>query len=160
MGFDADIRKKEERKIGELLAQVKPEDMIQYGLIPEFIGRLPAVVTLHELDEKALVEILTKPKNALVKQYKRLFEMEKVKLTFSDAALSAIAKEAMARTSGARALRAIIESSMLDIMYELPGQGNVKEVIVGEEVIEENEQPILVYETPDKKPQKKGSKSA
>lgn len=146
MGFDADIRKKEEKKIGEILAQSQPEDLLQYGLIPEFIGRLPAIVTLHELDEDALVKILTLPKNALLKQYGRLFDMENVKLTFSDAAISAVAKEAMEHASGARGLRAILERSMLDIMYELPGQKNIKELVISEEVITSGEQPILVYE--------------
>ena len=146
MGFDADIRKKEEKKIGEILAQTQPEDLLQYGLIPEFIGRLPAIVTLHELDEDALVKILTLPKNALLKQYGRLFDMESVKLTFSDAAISAVAKEAMEHASGARGLRAILERSMLEIMYELPGQKNIKELVISEEVITSGEQPILVYE--------------
>ena len=151
MGFDADVRKKDEKSIGEIISQVLPEDLLQYGLIPEFIGRLPAVVTLHELDKNSLVRILTEPKNALVKQYTRLFEMENVKLTFSDAALAAVADETMQRTGGARGLRAILERAMLNIMYELPGQKNVKEVVVGEEVISSGEQPILVYETRSEK---------
>ena len=146
MGFGADIRKKDEQNIGEIIALSQPEDLIHYGLIPEFIGRLPAVVTLHELDEDALIQILTKPKNALVKQFSRLFEMENVKLTFSDAALAAVARAAMHRSSGARGLRAILEKSLLNTMYELPGQKNVKEVVIGEEVISSGEQPILVYE--------------
>jgi len=149
MGFEADIRKKEERKIGEILALSQPQDLLKFGLIPEFIGRLPAVVTLHELDRKSLIKILTRPKNALIKQYTKLFDLENVKLTFSDAALAAVAQEAMERSSGARGLRAILEDSMLDIMYELPGQKNVKEVVISEEVINSGEQPILVYENRD-----------
>jgi ATP-dependent Clp protease ATP-binding subunit ClpX len=146
MGFSANVQRKQERKIGEILAQSQPEDLLQYGLIPEFVGRLPAMVTLHELDESALVEILTKPKNALLKQFTRLFDMENVKLTFSDAAVLAVAKEAMERGGGARGLRAILEHAMLDIMYELPSQKNVKEVLISEEVISSGEQPIIVYE--------------
>ena len=152
MGFEADIRKKEEQNIGEILEKVQPQDLLQFGLIPEFIGRLPAVVTLHELSQSALIEILIKPKNALIKQYSKLFSLENVKLTFSDAALAAVAREAMERSSGARGLRAILEDSMLDIMYELPGQKNVKEVVISEEVINSGEQPILVYENRDDSP--------
>jgi ATP-dependent Clp protease ATP-binding subunit ClpX len=152
MGFTADVRTKDETNLGELLSQARPQDLLQYGLIPEFIGRLPAVVTLHELDQQSLIDILTKPKNALIKQYSRLFEIENVKLTFSDAALAAVAKEAMERASGARGLRAILEGAMLDIMYELPGQTNVKEVVISEEVITNGERPILVYENQEESP--------
>jgi ATP-dependent Clp protease ATP-binding subunit ClpX len=145
MGFTADIRAKEDIKVGEILAKVLPEDFLKYGLIPEFIGRLPVTVTLHELDQEALVRILTEPKNALVKQYTRLFEMETVKLAFSDGALKSVSKEAISRGSGARGLRSILEKVMLDIMYELPSQDNINEVIISEEVIEGGEQPIIVY---------------
>jgi len=146
LGFGADIRTKEERKIGDVLKEVQPEDLLKFGLIPEFVGRLPVIATLDELDEDALVEILKEPKNALVKQYQKLFEMEGVKLQFTEGALRAVAREAMRRKSGARGLRAILESIMLDIMYEIPSKGNVKECIVGEDVILKGESPILVYE--------------
>ncbi len=145
MGFTADVRAKDDIKIGEILAKVQPEDLLKYGLIPEFIGRLPVAVTLHELDETALVRILTEPKNALVKQYTRLFDMEEVKLTFSNGALKAVSQEAISRGSGARGLRSILEKVMLDIMYELPSQDNINEVIISEEVISGGEQPIIVY---------------
>ena len=146
LGFGADIKKKEERKIGDILKEVQPEDLLKFGLIPEFIGRLPVIATLDELDEDALVQILKEPKNALVKQYQKLFEMEGVKLQFTEGALRAIAREAMRRESGARGLRAILENIMLDIMYEIPSKGNVKECIVSEDVILKGESPILVYE--------------
>jgi len=146
LGFGADIKKKEERKIGDILKEVQPEDLLRFGLIPEFVGRLPVIATLDELDEDALVQILREPKNALVKQYQKLFEMEGVKLQFTEGALRAVAQEAMRRKSGARGLRAILEKVMLDIMYEIPSKGNVKECIIGEDVILRGEKPILVYE--------------
>ncbi len=146
LGFGADIKKKEERKIGDILKEVQPEDLLRFGLIPEFVGRLPVIATLDELDEDALVQILREPKNALVKQYQKLFEMEGVKLQFTEGALRAVAREAMRRKSGARGLRAILEKVMLDIMYEIPSKGNVKECIIGEDVILRGEKPILVYE--------------
>ena len=131
---------------GEILTKVRAEDLLKFGLIPEFIGRVPVVATLNELDEAALVEILRKPKNALVKQYQRLFEFESVKLKFTEGSLRAIAREAMERKSGARGLRAILETLMLDVMYEVPSISNVKECIVSEEVVHQGKQPILVYE--------------
>ena len=131
---------------GEILTKVRAEDLLKFGLIPEFIGRVPVVATLNELDEAALVEILRKPKNALVKQYQKLFEFESVKLKFTDGSLRAIAREAMERKSGARGLRAILETLMLDVMYEVPSISNVKECIVSEEVVHQGKQPILVYE--------------
>ena len=146
LGFGAEIVSKHEKKIGELLLQVQPEDLIKAGLIPEFVGRLPVTATLHELDEEALVDILTKPKNALVKQFHKLFEMDGVKLTFSRGALRAIAAEALNRNAGARGLRAILENSMLDIMYDVPSHGGIKEVMVNEEVIVSGENPLIVYE--------------
>jgi len=147
MGFGADIQSSREVKnIGEILAQCQPEDLLKFGLIPEFIGRLPIMATLDELDEKALVRILKEPKNSLEKQYKKLFEFEGVKLKFTEGALTAIAKEALKRKSGARGLRAIMEKAMLDIMYELPSHSNVCECVVSEEVILKSEQPILLYE--------------
>jgi len=150
MGFGAKIVGNKEKNIGELLEQLKPEDLIKFGLIPEFLGRLPIITSIGELNEKSLVKILTEPKNALVKQYQELFKIEDVKLQFSDEALEAMAKEAVQRKSGARGLRAIMEETMLDIMYELPSKENVRECVVGEEVVLKNEAPILLYEQPKK----------
>ncbi len=146
IGFGAEIRSHQERETGELLREVQPEDLLKFGLIPEFIGRLPVIATLDELNIDALVDILKKPKNALVKQYQKLFEFENVKLRFTDGALVAIAKEAIKRKSGARGLRAIMENIMLDVMYEIPSQPNIKECIISEEVVLNHESPILVYE--------------
>ncbi len=146
LGFGSEIRSKKDRSVGDLLADVQPEDLLKFGLIPEFIGRIPILATLTELDEAALIEILTKPKNALIKQYQRLFEFEKVKLKFTQGALVAIAKEALKRKSGARGLRAILEHTMLDIMYEIPSQTNIREVVVNEDVFTKKEQPLIVYE--------------
>lgn len=146
LGFGADVKKREEKKTGELLLQVTPEDLLKYGYIPEFIGRLPMLASLTELDEEALVQILTEPKNALSKQYQKLLEMEGVRLRFSDGALVAIAKEAIKRNTGARGLRAILEGAMLDIMYEIPSQQHLREVVISEEVIYRRERPLLVYD--------------
>jgi len=146
LGFGADVKKKQEKKAGELLLQVTPEDLLKYGYIPEFIGRLPMLASLTELDEEALVQILTEPKNALTKQYQKLFEMEGVRLRFTDGALVSIAKEALKRNTGARGLRAILEGAMLDIMYEIPSQNAVREVVISEEVIYHKERPLLVYD--------------
>jgi ATP-dependent Clp protease ATP-binding subunit ClpX len=146
MGFGAKIRMQAEKGIGEILKDVQPEDLIKYGLIPEFIGRLPVVATLDELNEKTLIRILKEPKNALVRQFQKLFEMEGVNLRLTDSALSAIAKEAMKRKSGARGLRAIMEACMLDIMYDLPSIDRVKECVIGEDVVLKKEDPILLYE--------------
>ncbi len=146
LGFGADIKSKKDFKLGELFAQVQPEDLLKFGLIPEFIGRLPVIATLHELNEDALVDILTKPKNALVKQFQRLFEMDGVKLKFAKTALTAVAKEALKRNSGARGLRAILEGAMLDIMYDIPSRGGIKEVVINEEVITKGEAPLIVYQ--------------
>lgn len=150
MGFGAKIRDKKEVNIGELLDQLKPEDLIKFGLIPEFLGRLPIITAIGELGEKSLVKILTEPKNALIKQYKKLFKIEGVGLQFTDEALEAMAKEAVKRKSGARGLRAIMEEIMLDIMYEIPSRENVSECVVGEEVVLKSEDPILLYERPQK----------
>ncbi len=150
MGFGAKLVDKKDKNIGEFLEQLKPEDLIRFGLIPEFLGRLPIITSIGELNEKSLVKILTEPKNALVKQYKELFNIENVELQFTDEALEAMAKEAVQRKSGARGLRAIMEETMLDIMYEIPSQKNVKECVVGEEVVLKNEAPILLYEQPKK----------
>ena len=146
LGFGADIPSRKDKKIGELLEQIEPEDLLRAGLIPEFIGRLPVIATLHELNEEALVDILTKPKNALVKQYQKLFEMDGVKLKFAQGALHAVAREALKRNAGARGLRAIMEKSMLDIMYDVPSQADIREVAVSEEVIVSGEKPLIVYE--------------
>jgi ATP-dependent Clp protease ATP-binding subunit ClpX len=145
LGFGADVRSKKEFKMGDLLAQVQPEDLLKFGLIPEFIGRLPVIATLHELNEEALIDILTKPKNSLVRQYQKLFDMDGVKVKFTRGALTAVAKQALDRASGARGLRAILESSMLDIMYEIPSRQGVKEVVVSEDVIVKHEPPLIVY---------------
>ncbi|MEC7985523.1 MAG: ATP-dependent Clp protease ATP-binding subunit ClpX [Myxococcota bacterium] len=146
MGFGQTIHNAKTSDKSELLTKMEPEDLLKFGLIPEFVGRLPVMATLRELDEDALVSILTKPKNALVKQYQRLFDMESVKLKFTEGALSAIAKEAIKRKTGARGLRAIMEECMLDVMYELPGKDNIKECIISEEVVLRSKEPILVYE--------------
>lgn len=146
LGFGADIKQKSAMPVGETLAQVQPEDLIKFGLIPEFIGRLPVVANLDELDEVALVKILVEPKNALIKQYQKLFELEGVSLRFTNGALIAIAKEALKRKSGARGLRAILENTLLDLMYEIPSQANIRECVISEEVIVNKERPIIIYE--------------
>ena len=146
LGFGADVKKRSEKKLGELLNNVTPDDLLKYGYIPEFIGRLPMLANLTELDEDAMVQILKEPKNSLVKQYQKLFDLENVRLRFTDGSLVAIAKEALKRNTGARGLRSILENSMLDIMYEVPSQPNVKEVVISEEVIYHKEKPIVVYE--------------
>lgn len=145
LGFGADIKSKKEFKLGDVLSQVQPEDLLKFGLIPEFIGRLPVIATLHELNEDALIDILTKPRNSLVKQYQRLLDMDGVKLKFSKGALTAVARLALERNSGARGLRAILESAMLDIMYDVPSRAGVKEVVVSEEVIVKHDAPLIVY---------------
>ena len=146
MGFGAKVESRKTRKVGELLEKCEPADLIKFGLIPEFIGRLPVITTLHELDEEALVDILRKPKNAIIRQYQKLFGFENVKLKFTEDALRAVAREALRRKSGARGLRAILEDAMLDIMYEIPSRDDVKEVIVNEDVIMKKEKPILLLE--------------
>jgi ATP-dependent Clp protease ATP-binding subunit ClpX len=147
IGFSAQVRSKDDKRpVGEILSGVEPEDLIHYGLIPEFVGRLPVVATLEELDEKALVQILTEPKNALTKQYQRLFEMENAELEFRDDALLAVARKAMARKTGARGLRTILESTLLDIMYDLPSMDGVSKVVVDDAVIDGETQPYIIYE--------------
>jgi ATP-dependent Clp protease ATP-binding subunit ClpX len=146
MGFGAKIVKEQEETIGETLKEVQPEDLIKFGLIPEFLGRLPVIATLDELSADTLVRILTEPKNALVKQYKKLFELEGVNLRLTDSALTAIADQAVKRKYGARGLRAIMEGCMLDIMYDIPSADNVKECVIGEDVVLNGEDPILLYE--------------
>jgi ATP-dependent Clp protease ATP-binding subunit ClpX len=146
VGFGSDVLIRKERRIGEILSLIEPEDLIKYGLIPEFVGRLPVVATLNELDEPALIKILTEPKHALIKQYQRLFSFDNVRLRFTDSALSAIAKKATQRKSGARGLRAILEEVMLDVMYEIPSQKGIKECVINEETITKNERPLLIFE--------------
>jgi len=153
MGFGAKIVKNKEKNIGEILQMIQPEDLIKFGLIPEFLGRLPVIATLGELNELALIRILKEPKNALIKQFSKLMEMEGVNLRFTDSAISAIAREALKRKSGARGLRAVIESSMLDIMYEIPSMENVKECVIGEDTVINKEDPILLFEQPRKQAQ-------
>ncbi|PIR38525.1 MAG: ATP-dependent Clp protease ATP-binding subunit ClpX [Alphaproteobacteria bacterium CG11_big_fil_rev_8_21_14_0_20_39_49] len=155
IGFGADVRGEEKRRVGEILQNLQPEDLVKFGLIPEFVGRLPVVATLNDLDEGALVEILTTPKNALIKQYQKLFEMENVKLEFKDDALDAIAKRAIERKTGARGLRAILEDILLDLMYDVPGMKDLKEVVVNKDAVEKKKEPILVFETKTKKSPKK-----
>ncbi|NOQ95041.1 MAG: AAA domain-containing protein, partial [Desulfobacterales bacterium] len=147
MGFEADIRGQGELDLEKTLCLVQPEDLLKFGLIPEFIGRLPVLASLGELSLDALVRILTEPRNAVVKQYEKLFEFEDVKLTFTKDALKGVAKEAIDRKSGARGLRAILEKVMLDIMYDLPSRSGVSECVIGEEVILSNDPPLLLYET-------------
>jgi len=144
MGFGADITRRSERKLGDILREVQAEDLLGFGLIPEFVGRLPVVATLTELDEEALIDILTQPKNALVKQYQKLFEFEDVRLRFSADALRAVARQALKRKSGARGLRSILESVMLDLMYEIPSRNDVEECLINEEVIDQGAKPMLV----------------
>ncbi len=154
MGFGADVKGRGHRKIGDLLAKVQGKDLIHHGLIPEFVGRLPVVATLNDLDERALVRILSEPKNALVKQYEKLFSLEKVKLKFTGSALSAVARKSFEQKTGARGLRSILEEVMLEVMYEIPSLKNVKECLVTEEVINGQGEPLLLYE------REKGIKSA
>ncbi|HYR71576.1 MAG TPA: ATP-dependent Clp protease ATP-binding subunit ClpX [Candidatus Acidoferrum sp.] len=146
IGFGAEIKSREDRRVGELLALIQPEDLLKYGLIPEFVGRLPVVATLHDLDEPALVRILREPKNAILKQYQKYFELEKVRLKFTDDAVAAVAREAMKRGTGARGLRAVLEEVMLEVMYELPSLPALKECIITREVILNKDRPILISE--------------
>ncbi len=145
IGFGADVKDSESRGIGEALTELEPEDLLKFGLIPEFVGRLPVIATLQDLDEEALVTILTQPKNALVKQYQRLFELEETELTFTEDALLAIAKRAIARKTGARGLRSIMEDILLDTMFDLPGKSDVVEVVVNEEAVGAGAAPLMIY---------------
>lgn len=146
IGFGVDVEGGRDKRYSELIRDIQPEDLLKYGLIPEFIGRLPIIATLGELDESALVEILKRPRNAIIKQYKKLFDLENVKLTFTEGAIRAISREAMKRKTGARALRSILEKAMLDVMYEIPNLSNVKECVLNEEAIVSHERPIFIYE--------------
>jgi ATP-dependent Clp protease ATP-binding subunit ClpX len=152
MGFGADVKDPDARRVGELFKELEPEDLLKFGLIPEFVGRLPVIATLEDLDEDALITILTEPKNALVKQYQRLFELENAQLTFTDDALKAIAKRAIERKTGARGLRSILEDILLDTMFELPGMENVTEVVVNEEAATTKASPLLIYAETNKEP--------
>ncbi len=145
MGFGAEVRSDDERRIGDVLEALEPEDLLKFGLIPEFVGRLPVIATLRDLDEEALVEILSAPKNALVKQYQRLFEMEDVKLVFTEDALREVARKAIERKTGARGLRSILEDVLLDTMFELPGSEGVDEVVVNDDVVAGTAKPLLIY---------------
>ena len=146
IGFGVDVDGGRDKRYSELIREIQPEDLLKYGLIPEFIGRLPVTATLDELSEENLVEILKRPKNAIVKQYKKLFELENVKLTFTEGSIRGIAREAMKKKTGARGLRSIMERVMLDVMYEIPSLSNVKECVISEEVITNHDRPILIYE--------------
>ncbi|MGV6811109.1 MAG: ATP-dependent Clp protease ATP-binding subunit ClpX [Brevirhabdus sp.] len=145
MGFGADVRDESDKSVGEHFKDLEPEDLLKFGLIPEFVGRLPVIATLEDLDEDALVTILTAPKNALVKQYQRLFELEDAELKFTDDALSAIARRAIERKTGARGLRSIMEDILLDTMFDLPGMDEVEEVVVNEEAVTSDAAPLLIY---------------
>jgi ATP-dependent Clp protease ATP-binding subunit ClpX len=146
MGFGAEIKSRDERRVGDLLSLIQPEDLLKYGLIPEFVGRLPVIATLHDLDDQALVRILKEPKNAIIKQYQKYFDLEKVRLKFTDDAVASIAREALKRGTGARGLRAILEEVMLEIMYDLPSIQGLKECIITREVIMSRERPVLITE--------------
>lgn len=153
IGFNASVRSKDGgKKVGETLMEVEPEDLVRFGLIPEFVGRLPVIATLAELDEDALIQILTEPKNSLTKQYARLFEMEDVELEFRTDALKAIAQRALTRKTGARGLRSILESVLLDTMYEIPSAEHVSKVVIDENVINGNAKPLLMYESAEQPP--------
>lgn len=159
VGFGAEVRAPEDRQMGEMLGKVEPEDLLKYGLIPEFVGRLPVVASLEDLDEGALIEILSIPKNALVKQYEKLLDMEGVKLTFTKEALVAIAQKAILRKTGARGLRSIMESILLDPMFHLPSSKNIEELVINKEVVDGHAKPLLIYskQTPKKRTGKKSS---
>ncbi|EKD41496.1 MAG: hypothetical protein ACD_73C00692G0001 [uncultured bacterium] len=146
MGFGAELKNNRDKNVGEVLQNLETEDLLRFGLIPEFVGRLPVVATLTELDETALIDILVKPRNALIKQYQRLFDFEKVKLTLTDDALHAVAKQAIKKKSGARGLRSILESIMLDVMYDIPSQDNIEEVVINDDTVDKGSQPLLVYQ--------------
>ncbi|MEM9677530.1 MAG: AAA family ATPase, partial [Pseudomonadota bacterium] len=158
IGFSANVASPDDRQTGELFKELEPEDLLRFGLIPEFVGRIPVLATLEDLDEDALVQILSEPKNALVKQYQRLFDMEDVKLSFQEDALRAIAQKAIVRKTGARGLRSIIEAILLDTMFELPGLDGVEEVVISEEVVGGNTRPLYIYS--DREAQQETAESA
>ncbi len=160
LGFGADVRSVDDRRTGAVLRELEPEDLLRFGLIPEFVGRLPVIATLEDLDEIALVQILSEPKNALVKQYQRLFEMEGIKLTFADEALKSISRRAIDRKTGARGLRSIMEGILLDTMYDLPGMEGVEEVVISKEVVNGDAKPLLIYADRDSSSAKLAPQSA
>jgi len=151
MGFGAKVVSDQKKKLGDILAQVRPEDLLSFGLIPELVGRLPVIASMEELSEADLICILKEPKNALTKQYQRLFEFDNIRLRFTEGALEAVAKEAIQRKSGARGLRSVLERAMLEVMYELPSDPNVKECVINEQVILAGEYPVVLYENKTKK---------
>lgn len=151
IGFGATVESDKKVKLGEMLANVRPEDLLKFGLIPELVGRLPVIATMQELEEEDLVRILTEPKNALTKQYQRLFELEDIRLRFTEGALAAIAQKALRRKSGARGLRSVMEEAMLDVMYDLPSKKNVQECVISEQVINDGDYPVVLYTNPDEK---------
>jgi ATP-dependent Clp protease ATP-binding subunit ClpX len=152
IGFGADVKSVDDRKPGDLFQELEPEDLLKYGLIPEFVGRLPVIATLQDLDETALIKILTEPKNALIKQYQKLFEMEGAKLTATPEALRTISAKAIERKTGARGLRSIIENLLLNTMYELPDMDGIEEVIINDDTVKENKTPVYVFSDKKKKP--------
>lgn len=160
MGFGAEVKSRIEKPVGELYRQIMPEDLLKYGLIPEFVGRLPIVVALDALDEEALVRILTEPKNALVKQFQKLFELDNIELTFEEDALRAISKQAIARNTGARGLRAIIEKLMMNLMYEAPSRNDIKRCLITKSMIENNEEPVIITSVESSPRKKKKEESA
>ena len=156
IGFGANVKENDSRGVGEMFGELEPEDLLKFGLIPEFVGRLPVITTLTDLDEESLVIILTQPKNALIKQYQRLFELEDVTLTFTDDALVAIAKRAIARKTGARGLRSILEDILLDTMFDLPGMDSVEEVVVNEEAVTSDAAPLIIHADKKREPSTAG----
>jgi ATP-dependent Clp protease ATP-binding subunit ClpX len=160
IGFGAEVKSPEDRRTGEVLRSLEPEDLLKFGLIPEFVGRLPVVATLDDLDEPALIQILTEPKNALIKQYQRLFELEGVKLTVAEEALRAIARRAIERKTGARGLRSIMEAILLDTMFDLPAMDGVQEVVISRDVVDGDARPLLIYSDREKQAIKAGPVSA
>ena len=151
MGFGAKVVSAQKKKMGEILAAVQPEDLLRFGLIPELVGRLPVIATMEELEKEDLIRILREPKNALIKQYQRLFELDGIRLRFTEGALSAIADEAIKRKSGARGLRSVMENAMLDVMYELPSDTGACECVISEQVIINGDYPVILYETGESK---------
>ena len=151
IGFGATVESGKKIKLGEMLASVRPEDLLKFGLIPELVGRLPVIATMQELEEEDLIRILTEPKNALTKQYQRLFELEDIRLRFTEGSLSAIARKALKRKSGARGLRSVMEEAMLDVMYDLPSKKNVQECVISEQVINDGDYPVVLYTNPEEK---------
>jgi ATP-dependent Clp protease ATP-binding subunit ClpX len=156
IGFGADVKENDSRGVGEVFSELEPEDLLKFGLIPEFVGRLPVIATLTDLDEASLVTILTEPKNALIKQYQRLFELEEVALKFTDDALVAIAKRAIERKTGARGLRSILEDILLDTMFDLPGLDSVEEVVVNEEAVVSDAAPLMIHSDSKSEPTSAG----